>query len=468
MTLTLKEIETALDQLVKRHPDIDTELLTTLLTASGWEKAQLKDATLLFKQKYPEKAKEKPVSQEKKSSEGIPSVRKQETISVPPAPTSRPVVRQQQNIGFFEALFQAFFGGNSSPKTAPATIQVPLPPKEEVKKVEPPKESKVNTQPDVTPQVIQQKEEVHVVATPVLSKKEEKVFIPPVQPVIVPPPVSSPQVVPVSPPKKEVIEEKNLTKQVIEKSSVQKSETPSFLSALFRAFFGEPGERGEGRVLDKKEITADVKKEVPLPAPPKKEEHQEVRPQEVTPPPVVLPEQRIVSESVQKNNLTESRSALQREYATEGIAISAMDNVAVDDVGQAPVLDILPAPVEQPPVKEEKVTTSLIETTVSLPEKKQGELPHNLPIVPFESSNHVWALKDYKETFHKEKEVEQKKEEPVSQSSAPAVIEDNGEEDIVLESVPLTRGDESLVFMAGVMLLVIILILGYMYSNGRL
>ena len=42
------------------------------------------------------------------------------------------------------------------------------------------------------------------------------------------------------------------------------------------------------------------------------------------------------------------------------------------------------------------------------------------------------------------------------------------EEKIIVEKVPMTKGDESLVFLAGVMLLVIILILGYMYSNGRL
>ena len=42
------------------------------------------------------------------------------------------------------------------------------------------------------------------------------------------------------------------------------------------------------------------------------------------------------------------------------------------------------------------------------------------------------------------------------------------EEQITLEKSPMTRGDESLVFLAGAMLLAIILILGYMYSNGRL
>jgi hypothetical protein len=42
------------------------------------------------------------------------------------------------------------------------------------------------------------------------------------------------------------------------------------------------------------------------------------------------------------------------------------------------------------------------------------------------------------------------------------------EEEIVAEAVPMTKGDESLVMLAGVMLVAILLILGYMYSNGRL
>jgi hypothetical protein len=41
-------------------------------------------------------------------------------------------------------------------------------------------------------------------------------------------------------------------------------------------------------------------------------------------------------------------------------------------------------------------------------------------------------------------------------------------EEIVIELTPLNKSDESLVFLAGVMLFLIILILGYMYSNGRL
>ena len=40
--------------------------------------------------------------------------------------------------------------------------------------------------------------------------------------------------------------------------------------------------------------------------------------------------------------------------------------------------------------------------------------------------------------------------------------------DVEGEKVPMNKSDESLVFLAGIMLLVIILILGYMYSNGRL
>ncbi len=56
----------------------------------------------------------------------------------------------------------------------------------------------------------------------------------------------------------------------------------------------------------------------------------------------------------------------------------------------------------------------------------------------------------------------------VEEKPKPKVVPIKVEEDVVLEKIPLTKGDESLVFLAGVMLLVIILILGYMYSNGRL
>ncbi len=108
--------------------------------------------------------------------------------------------------------------------------------------------------------------------------------------------------------------------------------------------------------------------------------------------------------------------------------------------------------------------------------KKQPEIPEGLPLLPFESSEQVWPFSKYKDVFHgevmpsivTEKQVDQDKRDirpgiPPTQRIGP---EDDIEID--LEKTPMTKGDESLVFLAGLMLFVIILILGYMYSNGRL
>lgn len=139
---------------------------------------------------------------------------------------------------------------------------------------------------------------------------------------------------------------------------------------------------------------------------------------------------------------------------------------------------MLPESLIQPIQQEEKRV-----------EQKNVELPANLPLLPFESSPHIWPFSKYKDVFHgEEKKEEAYGEQPVSVVSAqptrvpdqitqsgpvvsketPTVTQAEGDEEITLEKTPLTKGDESLVFLAGVMLLAIILILGYMYSNGRL
>lgn len=111
--------------------------------------------------------------------------------------------------------------------------------------------------------------------------------------------------------------------------------------------------------------------------------------------------------------------------------------------------------------------------------KKQAEIPDDLPLLPFESSEQVWPFSRYKDVFHGEvmpDVVVSQPEYPKKESATIAVVvppkppkllpED--ELEIDLEKTPMTKGDESLVFLAGLMLFVIILILGYMYSNGRL
>jgi hypothetical protein len=141
---------------------------------------------------------------------------------------------------------------------------------------------------------------------------------------------------------------------------------------------------------------------------------------------------------------------------------------------------------------------SLVVEKVGPSLEKREELPHNLPLRPFETSEHIWPFSRYRDVFYGDSLEETK---PVSKPSvatkAPvtppvvAHVEVAREESVVKEVVPekiferivekevvvpevhiepvkLSGGDEKLVVMASVMLLVILLLLGYMYSNGRL
>lgn len=144
---------------------------------------------------------------------------------------------------------------------------------------------------------------------------------------------------------------------------------------------------------------------------------------------------------------------------------------------------------QQTPVQAENLRAtprhepqSLIVPKESVPPritKKPAEIPEDLPLLPFESSEQVWSFSRYKNAFHgevipkKELEILETKQEPIHQPVPPPInvkkaLVPEDELEIDLEKTPMTRGDESLVFLAGVMLFAIILILGYMYSNGRL
>lgn len=47
--MTIREIESIIEDLRLRHKDLDEELLITLLTAGGWENKTIKDAVALFR-----------------------------------------------------------------------------------------------------------------------------------------------------------------------------------------------------------------------------------------------------------------------------------------------------------------------------------------------------------------------------------------------------------------------------------
>jgi hypothetical protein len=136
-------------------------------------------------------------------------------------------------------------------------------------------------------------------------------------------------------------------------------------------------------------------------------------------------------------------------------------------------------PVKPTPIFKEPEQQSLVEAESPVQEvrkTKETEIPADLPLLPFESSPHVWSFSRYKNVFHKE-DVPETTTLPAQKVIPPIVSPPQTEkshlgtdeiEEISLEKTPFTREDESLVFLAGAMLLVIILILGYMYSNGRL
>lgn len=121
-------------------------------------------------------------------------------------------------------------------------------------------------------------------------------------------------------------------------------------------------------------------------------------------------------------------------------------------------------------------------------DEKNVPLPENLPLLPFESSPHVWSFNKYKDVFHKDAQVKEEikvitvmPEKSVTTASSPLapkvvitpesqgeIIQKINDTEVVIKSVPFKKEDKPLVFLAVIMLFAIILILGYMYSNGRL
>jgi hypothetical protein len=129
------------------------------------------------------------------------------------------------------------------------------------------------------------------------------------------------------------------------------------------------------------------------------------------------------------------------------------------------------------------------------------EFPHNLPLRPFETSEHIWPFSRYRDVFYgdvldsgppPEKIVKVHVEEPPIPQPTPEVIKVSAPEPIQVAPAPVepekiqpisfrpdsipkksqtvssSKGEDKLVMTATIMLFAILLLLGYMYSNGRL
>ena len=156
------------------------------------------------------------------------------------------------------------------------------------------------------------------------------------------------------------------------------------------------------------------------------------------------------------------------------------DIIDIQKVPSIP-LESLPQLTAQP-TRESLIVQK--EPDASKASPKPNHIPSDLPLIPFESSPHIWSFARYKDVFHKDDVHEEKK--PVLQTAplppkveplkTPEIsieksvvpVHEEEVEEIIVEKTPMGKEDESLVFLAGIMLLAIILILGYMYSNGRL
>lgn len=97
--------------------------------------------------------------------------------------------------------------------------------------------------------------------------------------------------------------------------------------------------------------------------------------------------------------------------------------------------------------------------------------PENLPLKPFDSTPHIWPFSKYKEVFHGET-MASHQEEAVDASLGIASHEHSNHEHVgkklKIKRTGFDGEDEGLIFLTGTTLLIILLLLAYMYSNGRI
>ena len=142
--------------------------------------------------------------------------------------------------------------------------------------------------------------------------------------------------------------------------------------------------------------------------------------------------------------------------------------------GEAPSDHLIPD--EETMEKEEK--TSLVKDLNEIPKKISNkaieEIPHNLPLKPFDASPHVVPFSEYKKSFHGK--TEEDKIEVVNQPSVvkqvPVIPSQNYNVPKVTKlsrkHAPLSKSEKELIVTATTLLFFILLLLSYMYSNGRL
>lgn len=102
-----------------------------------------------------------------------------------------------------------------------------------------------------------------------------------------------------------------------------------------------------------------------------------------------------------------------------------------------------------------------LHTNVNVAKKREDAIPENLPLRPFESNSHIWPFSLYKDVFNG----------PAAPLPKPVFSEKKKEEQLVEKNAgmhSLSEKEDKLTLLAEIMLGIVLLILAYMYSNGRL
>lgn len=143
--------------------------------------------------------------------------------------------------------------------------------------------------------------------------------------------------------------------------------------------------------------------------------------------------------------------------------------VFLPETQEEPVLPVEIAPdhllAAQNPGSDVELPVSLVESIEVVQVRENEDPPHNLPLKPYDSAPHVWSFERYKSIFYGD--VPKHEEGPkATVSIVPA--EHHNHTHVTVELTPLSKDEMRIVVLATVMLLFIILLLGYMYANGRL
>ena len=144
------------------------------------------------------------------------------------------------------------------------------------------------------------------------------------------------------------------------------------------------------------------------------------------------------------------------------------------------------APIPLVVVEKGSEPQSLTQSVLSEAHMTRDELPHDLPLRPFETSDHIWPFSRYRDVFYGEVDhgeavtpvslpVVESRESPVTPVSEvkSEVVKIARSEPVFRPLAPRTSeiqtpGDDKLVIIACAMLVAVLFVLGYMYSNGRL